>query len=99
MKFVFVNDRAPRAPSACAHCSTLIGTSYLRDLASKKLYCDAKCYFGATPPFARAGIDGLLLGLQWADEFQRALLSGLGQLEGAPAPEQPIGSSSGGHFR
>jgi hypothetical protein len=77
MRFVFVNDRASRAPSTCAHCSTSIGVIYLRDLSSKRLYCDRKCYLNAAVPFARAGIDGLsMLGLQWADDFQRALLGG-----------------------
>jgi hypothetical protein len=78
MKFVFVNDRAPRAPSTCAHCSTSIARSYLRDLSSKTLYCDRKCYLSATVPFAGTGNDGLsILGLQWADDFQRALFGGL----------------------
>ena len=77
MKFVFVNDRAPRAPSTCAHCSTSIGIRYLRDLSSKRLYCDRKCYLSAAVPFAGAGIDGFsMLGLQWADDFQRALFGG-----------------------
>ena len=72
MKFVFVNDRAPRAPSTCAHCSTSIGINYLRDLSSKRLYCDPKCYLSAA--VSLAGIDGLsMLGLRWADDFQRAL--------------------------
>ena len=75
MKFVFVNDRALRAPSRCAYCSTSIGISYLRDLSSKRLYCDYKCHVRAAVPFAGAGIDGLsMLGLQWAGDFQRALL-------------------------
>jgi hypothetical protein len=77
MKFVFVSYRAPRAPSTCAHCFTSIGTSYLRELSSRRLYCDRKCYLGAVAPFAGAGIDGLsTLGLQWANDFQRALFGG-----------------------
>jgi hypothetical protein len=77
MKFVFVNDRAPRAPSICTHCSTSIGIRYLRDLSSKRLYCDRKCYLSAAVPCAGAGIDGFsILGLQWADDFQRPLFGG-----------------------
>jgi hypothetical protein len=75
MKFVFVNDRAPRAPSTCACCSKSMGMSYLRDLSSKRLYCDHKCYRGGVVPYAGAGIDGLsMLSLQWAGDFQRTLL-------------------------
>jgi hypothetical protein len=77
MRFLFVSDRAPRAPSTCAHCSTSIGISYLRDLPSKRLYCDYACYLKAAVPFALAGLDGLsMLGLQWAGDFQRSLLGG-----------------------
>jgi hypothetical protein len=76
VKFVFVNDRASRAPSKCAHCSTSIAMSYLRDLSSKTLYCDRKCYLSATVPFAETGNAGLsILALQWADDFQRALFA------------------------
>jgi hypothetical protein len=72
MRFLFVSDRVPRAPSTCANCSTPIGTSYLRDLSSRRLYCDRRCYLGAAVPFTGAGE----LGLQWADDFQRALFGG-----------------------
>jgi hypothetical protein len=49
----------------------------LRDLPSKRLYCDYACYLRSAVPFAGAGLDGLSkLGLQWADDFQRALLGG-----------------------
>jgi hypothetical protein len=75
MKFVFANDRAPRAPSTCACCSNSLGMSYLRDLSSKRLYCDYNCYLGGAVLFAGTGIDGLsMLSLQRASDFQRALL-------------------------
>jgi hypothetical protein len=75
MRFVFVNDRAPRASSTCAYCLKTMGMSYLRDLSSKRLYCDYECYLGAGVPFAGTGINGLsMLRLQWAGDFQRALL-------------------------
>jgi hypothetical protein len=44
MKFVLVNDSIPSGSSTCARCSAAIGASYLRDLASKKPYCDYHCY-------------------------------------------------------
>ena len=46
MNFVLVNDRAARASSACAHCSSSIGAGYLRDLSTARLYCDYECYAG-----------------------------------------------------
>ncbi len=62
MKFLIVSGRTPCAPSTCAHCLTSIGISYLRDLPSKRLYCDYECYPGAAVPFAGTGIDGLSMG-------------------------------------
>jgi len=77
MKFLIVSGRTPCAPSTCAHCLTSIGISYLRDLPSKRLYCDYECYPGAAVPFAGTGIDGLSMrSLQWAGDFHRALLGG-----------------------
>jgi hypothetical protein len=75
MKFVFVNDRTPRAPSTCGCCSKSLGMGYFRDLSSKRLYCDYNCYSGGTVPLAETSIVGLsTLGQRWADDFQRALL-------------------------
>jgi hypothetical protein len=62
MKFVLVNDRAPRAPSRCAYCSRSIGMGYLRDHRSKMPYCDYACYREEIIPvvsLAGAGIDSL----------------------------------------
>jgi len=65
MRFVLVNDKAPRLPSKCAHCRTPIGARYLRDLSSKLPYCGYACYLvrktEAVPVVWRfsAGIDGL----------------------------------------
>ncbi len=50
MKFVLVNDRAPRAPSRCAYRSSSIGIGYLRKLPSKMRYCDYACYRGEIVP-------------------------------------------------
>ena len=72
MNFVLVNDRTPRAPSVCAHCSTPIGLRYLRDVSSQLLYCDRECYLryskeaAPTRSLAAAGIDGLSIPLTGA---------------------------------
>ncbi len=70
MKFVLVNDKAPRHPSRCGHCHALIGARYLRDLSSKFPYCGYTCYLArkieAAPVvwYNGSGIDGLpMLGL------------------------------------
>jgi hypothetical protein len=81
MKFVLVNDHAPRGSSACTSCLMPIGTSYLRDLSSRLPYCDHQCYLcrPLVPMvlLAGAGIDCLLaMELQWA-RFQRAFLDAL----------------------
>src|SRR5258708_9167103 len=64
MNFVLVNDRTPRAPSVCAHCSTPIGLGYLQDVSSQRQFCDCECYVryskdaARTTSLAAAGIDG-----------------------------------------
>lgn len=62
MRFVLVNDRTART-SSCAHCSNAIGLGYLRDMPSRRLYCDIACYSGKKVKSSRlapgAGIDGL----------------------------------------
>ena len=72
VNFVLVNERTPRAPSVCAHCSTPIGLGYLRDVSSQLLYCDRECYLryskeaARTRSLAAAGIDGLPIPLTGA---------------------------------
>jgi hypothetical protein len=72
MNFVLVNDRTPRAPSVCAHCSTPIGLGYLRDVSSQLPYCDHECYVryskevAATVSLARARMDNLPISLMGA---------------------------------
>jgi hypothetical protein len=46
MKFVVVNGRRPSPESVCARCSNRIADSYLRDIATRRSYCDHKCYAG-----------------------------------------------------
>jgi hypothetical protein len=44
MKFVLVNQRIPRARSACASCSQPPQRGYLHDLSSHSRYCGIECY-------------------------------------------------------
>jgi hypothetical protein len=46
MKFVLVNGRPPNPESFCALCCESIGESYLRDLSTRRSYCDHTCYLG-----------------------------------------------------
>jgi hypothetical protein len=44
MKFVVVNNMAPRNPSVCAACSQPLESGYLHDLSTSKRYCSIECY-------------------------------------------------------
>jgi hypothetical protein len=44
MKFVVVNNMAPRNPSVCAACSRPLERGYLHDLSTSKRYCGIGCY-------------------------------------------------------
>ena len=44
MRFVIVNDMAPRKTSVCTGCSQPLGQGSLRDLATSRRYCGVKCY-------------------------------------------------------
>jgi hypothetical protein len=44
MKFVVVNNMAPRRPSVCAECSRPLERGYLHDLSTSKRYCGIECY-------------------------------------------------------
>jgi hypothetical protein len=44
MKFVLVNNRAPRRPSVCTECSRPLRRGYLHDLSTSKRYCGIECY-------------------------------------------------------
>jgi hypothetical protein len=44
MKFVLVNDMAPRRPSVCTVCSRPLERRYLHDLSTSKRYCGIECY-------------------------------------------------------
>jgi hypothetical protein len=44
MKFVVVNDMAPRKTSLCARCSRPPKQGYLRDISTSRRYCGVDCY-------------------------------------------------------
>jgi hypothetical protein len=44
MKFVLVNDMAPRRPSVCTECSRPLERGYVHDLSTSKSYCGIECY-------------------------------------------------------
>ena len=44
LKFVVVNDMAPRRSSVCTECSRPLQRGYLQDLSSSKRYCGIECY-------------------------------------------------------
>jgi hypothetical protein len=44
MKFVLVNDMAPRRTSICTACSRSLEQGYLHDLSTSRRYCGIECY-------------------------------------------------------
>jgi hypothetical protein len=44
MKFVLVNDMAPRKLAICTECSRPLERGYLHDLSASKRYCGIECY-------------------------------------------------------
>jgi hypothetical protein len=46
IRFVLVNDRAPRIDTTCALCSVKIKNGYVRALLTGQIYCAAQCFAG-----------------------------------------------------
>jgi hypothetical protein len=46
IRFVLVNDRAPRTDTTCALCSLKIKNEYVRAPQTGLIYCDARCFAG-----------------------------------------------------
>lgn len=44
IRFVLVNDRAPRTDTTCALCSLKIKNEYVRAPWTGLIYCDAQCF-------------------------------------------------------
>ncbi|MET4278843.1 hypothetical protein [Bradyrhizobium sp. F1.2.6] len=55
MKFVVVNNMAPRSSAVCAACSRPLERAYFHDLSSSKHYCGIKCYPRRTTVCSFAG--------------------------------------------
>ena len=54
MKFVLVNGRALHPQSSCAFCCQPLGNGYLRELTTRRSYCNQQCYLGHSELAARA---------------------------------------------
>jgi hypothetical protein len=48
MRSIFVNDAYLKAEAFCAHCGNRIRKSYVREIPSRLIYCDYRCY-GVAP--------------------------------------------------
>jgi hypothetical protein len=48
MRFVLVNNRAPRMGGHCALCGGIVEQGYVRDLQTRLIYCDTQCFAGGT---------------------------------------------------
>lgn len=44
MHCVLVNKAKLKAPTLCAHCGKEISESYVREVGSRLIYCDFRCY-------------------------------------------------------
>lgn len=61
MRFILVNQRTPLGDGACSACSHPLGSGYVRDVASRKEYCDHNCY--------RRSEEGIVPLVQWSRLF------------------------------
>jgi hypothetical protein len=46
IRFVVVNNRVPRADASCALCGKKIEQTYVQELQTRFVYCDAQCLAG-----------------------------------------------------
>ena len=67
MRFVLVNNRAPRNPSVFAGCARPLERSYLHDLFTSKRYCGVECYAQLTVMSEFVGTIGVM------DPFELAI--------------------------
>lgn len=44
MKFILVNRRTPCGVSCCAECHRPLGEGYVRDMSTRRPYCNYDCY-------------------------------------------------------
>jgi hypothetical protein len=67
MKFVLVNNMAPRKPSVCTECSRPLERGYLHDLSASKRYCGIEC----CPPWMM--MSGLVGSIASTNPFELAI--------------------------
>jgi hypothetical protein len=48
MRFVLVNDRAPRTDQQCSLCGGIVEKGYVRDSQTRLIYCDPQCFAGGS---------------------------------------------------
>lgn len=61
MRCIIVNDANLKSDAACAHCRNKIAESYIREIGSRRIYCDYHCYEAdekvpAMAPIHRTGL-------------------------------------------
>jgi len=44
MRCIIVNDAYLKADAFCAHCGNRIGENYVREIGTRLIYCDYRCY-------------------------------------------------------
>jgi hypothetical protein len=54
MRCVLVNAAKLKAPTLCAHCGHEISESYVREVGSRLIYCDFRCYSVAVQTASKA---------------------------------------------
>ena len=62
MRCIIVNGANLKAGAYCANCRNKIGNSYIREIGTRLLYCDFRCYCDAAEMPA-AGLDPRRAGL------------------------------------
>ncbi len=53
MRCVLVNGTGLKAPTLCAHCGKKISACYVREIGTRIVYCDFRCYDAAVETSVR----------------------------------------------
>jgi hypothetical protein len=53
MRCVLVNGAKLKAPALCAHCGNKISASYVREIGTRIVFCDFRCYNAAAETSVR----------------------------------------------
>lgn len=54
MRCVVVNGARLKAAATCAHCGNQVDASYVREVSTRIVYCDFRCYCAAVETSLRA---------------------------------------------